>query len=738
MQPNPVDTTNILLVQLTMITLYGPSAALPLMLSSSTDYSSKFWTLALAYASLAFSLLAAFGAVLGKQWLGYYKTNRYDRGSLADRCKQRHRKFQKLQKWKFENVLQSFTVLIQLSLFLFGISLGVAMWTKQRAISILIISTTAFGALSLAVFILLSLISPDSPFHTPLSLAIQAGIRLVRGSAGSQHHDAESTESAMWWILDTSTNPDVLTNAFELMSTLVSKQQKDFSPSRLCEKVLDMLKECFGVTTLESNARVYGKALIHLYLEYPNAREILQKGAKNWSEWTTWREMYLPQALEHCHNSHRTMLDTDNAALLQRHQAETRTALRMIVATGINGFTDPDDESSVWDLQCPLKFESLGVDWLMKCIEHFCNVKDFAAARYALLLLSGFPKELLLPLQKRFASLLHESRPDNLRVIALRIACSALNYKDNTPCHESFTQAFLTAVCPHTTIQHKYDFANVMNLLELTEWPQDSILASCELQDIQVLALFVLPAPKVDEPEWYTRYCQVLTHCMGPEQPDGIHHTALRKVTDARQYLPVSLHSEFSQRLLTIVRSVDKQSSAPDQYFYYYTRLIFALVKRSDWGPHLDDDGHIRMCIEIVQKVIPGSSLDKSPCLFYLTGIFLQRSYHFGTISTKQWWHLMKMAWCVASDSYDQSHCCYVSDVLDDDVEILKALAAGTQQHMPPDVSKDDLKLLREWLGKTAEKLDLRKLESRQRSVVTAVKDLRNVVRHRLGSLETT
>ncbi|KAG1717497.1 hypothetical protein EDB19DRAFT_1628311, partial [Suillus lakei] len=68
-QPNPVDTTNALIFQLMQITLYGPSAAQPMILSPSTGYSSStVWTQALAYASLALSLAAAFGAVLGKQW----------------------------------------------------------------------------------------------------------------------------------------------------------------------------------------------------------------------------------------------------------------------------------------------------------------------------------------------------------------------------------------------------------------------------------------------------------------------------------------------------------------------------------------------------------------------------------------------------------------------------------------------------------------------------------------------
>ncbi|KAG0698557.1 hypothetical protein DFH29DRAFT_810200, partial [Suillus ampliporus] len=69
MQPNPLDTTNALLVQLIQTTANGPSAAQPAIISPITSYSSSdFWMQALAYMSLTLSLFAAFGAVLGKQW----------------------------------------------------------------------------------------------------------------------------------------------------------------------------------------------------------------------------------------------------------------------------------------------------------------------------------------------------------------------------------------------------------------------------------------------------------------------------------------------------------------------------------------------------------------------------------------------------------------------------------------------------------------------------------------------
>ncbi|OAX32536.1 hypothetical protein K503DRAFT_676648, partial [Rhizopogon vinicolor AM-OR11-026] len=66
MQPSPVDTTNALLIQL--VQAYVPSTAQNTTLPSYGYSSTGVWTEALAYGSLGFSLLAAFGAVLGKQW----------------------------------------------------------------------------------------------------------------------------------------------------------------------------------------------------------------------------------------------------------------------------------------------------------------------------------------------------------------------------------------------------------------------------------------------------------------------------------------------------------------------------------------------------------------------------------------------------------------------------------------------------------------------------------------------
>ncbi|KIK43241.1 hypothetical protein CY34DRAFT_44248, partial [Suillus luteus UH-Slu-Lm8-n1] len=69
MQPNPGDNTNILLLQLIQITANPNSVYDISNLSSSESYPSLTVCMqTFAYTSLVFSVLAASGAVLGKQW----------------------------------------------------------------------------------------------------------------------------------------------------------------------------------------------------------------------------------------------------------------------------------------------------------------------------------------------------------------------------------------------------------------------------------------------------------------------------------------------------------------------------------------------------------------------------------------------------------------------------------------------------------------------------------------------
>ena len=75
--------------------------------------------LAILYTSLAISLLAAFIAILGKQWL-----NRYGRaeihGSAMDRTRDRQRKINGMVTWRFSLVMESLPLMLQAALLLLG------------------------------------------------------------------------------------------------------------------------------------------------------------------------------------------------------------------------------------------------------------------------------------------------------------------------------------------------------------------------------------------------------------------------------------------------------------------------------------------------------------------------------------------------------------------------------------------------------------------------------------------
>ncbi|KAJ7510905.1 hypothetical protein B0H11DRAFT_1789957, partial [Mycena galericulata] len=101
----------------------------------------------LLYFSLITTLLAALLAVLGKQWVMYYQAAG-SRGSIEERGLERQRKLDGLRKWKFDAVLQTFPVLLQLALFLFSLALTLYLWNSNRAIAIIVLVLTSFGLAS--------------------------------------------------------------------------------------------------------------------------------------------------------------------------------------------------------------------------------------------------------------------------------------------------------------------------------------------------------------------------------------------------------------------------------------------------------------------------------------------------------------------------------------------------------------------------------------------------------------
>ena len=68
----------------------------------------------LMYASLLVSLLAAFVAMLGKQWLNRYLRN--SGGSMIERCGDRQRKRDGLEKWPLHYFVESLPLMLQVEI----------------------------------------------------------------------------------------------------------------------------------------------------------------------------------------------------------------------------------------------------------------------------------------------------------------------------------------------------------------------------------------------------------------------------------------------------------------------------------------------------------------------------------------------------------------------------------------------------------------------------------------------
>ena len=131
---------------------------------------------AILYSSLAASLLAAFVAVLGKQWLSRY--SQVDmRGSLVDRSRDRQRKMNGMVAWGFMIVMESLPLMLQGALLLLGCALSKYLFTIDNRIASVVLVFTASGLLFYLAIVIAASISYDCPFQTPLSLLVRFLVR---------------------------------------------------------------------------------------------------------------------------------------------------------------------------------------------------------------------------------------------------------------------------------------------------------------------------------------------------------------------------------------------------------------------------------------------------------------------------------------------------------------------------------------------------------------------------------
>ncbi|KAJ7245503.1 hypothetical protein C8J57DRAFT_1524220 [Mycena rebaudengoi] len=190
----------------------------------------------LLYASLFSTLLAALLAVLGKQWLMHYDAAG-SRGTLAERGLECQQKYDGLQKWKFTLVMEMFPLLLQLALLLFSAALSVYLLTISHPIAIIVIALTSLGTLAYISLLVSATVYPDSPFQTPLKILPRQSVSLPlplffhnsnkdtglptpNPLSAAPFPAASPAVPAVLWLIETSTNPDVVSVAADIAADL--------------------------------------------------------------------------------------------------------------------------------------------------------------------------------------------------------------------------------------------------------------------------------------------------------------------------------------------------------------------------------------------------------------------------------------------------------------------------------------------------------------------------------------
>ena len=126
------------------------------------------------FSSLASALLAAFLAMLGKQWL-----NLHVEGSLTDRSRHRELRMRGMITWRFKFIMECLPLVMQLSLLLLGYALAQYVWDLSRTVSTVIAAFTAFGVLFYLFLVFAATIWKTCPFQTTLSLVLRHAISLA-------------------------------------------------------------------------------------------------------------------------------------------------------------------------------------------------------------------------------------------------------------------------------------------------------------------------------------------------------------------------------------------------------------------------------------------------------------------------------------------------------------------------------------------------------------------------------
>jgi len=125
--------------------------------------------------------------MLAKQWVNRYLRN--SGGSMIERCGDRQRKCDGLEKWPLHFVIESLPVMLQISLLLLACGLCRNMWSINSSVARTIVSLTGLGVIFYIVIVIAGMSSYACPFQTPVSVVLRGPWKRVqRGIISSIVH----------------------------------------------------------------------------------------------------------------------------------------------------------------------------------------------------------------------------------------------------------------------------------------------------------------------------------------------------------------------------------------------------------------------------------------------------------------------------------------------------------------------------------------------------------------------
>ncbi|KAG8948405.1 hypothetical protein FRC04_009775 [Tulasnella sp. 424] len=181
LSPGPADKTNALLEHIAKILDNTTSTTSNLTTSDGTPFSPQLSSIAvnfLLYASLCCSLLAAMGAMLGKEWLQSFDRTGQT-GLSEEQGRLRQSKFNGIQQWHLEGTILFLPNLLVFSVTLFFAGLAVYLFPINRAVAGLLIAVLGLALGVWFVTVLAGAISPLCPYQSAASRALRSvGLRV--------------------------------------------------------------------------------------------------------------------------------------------------------------------------------------------------------------------------------------------------------------------------------------------------------------------------------------------------------------------------------------------------------------------------------------------------------------------------------------------------------------------------------------------------------------------------------